>query len=52
MLPEVCTLLERKGDTHVCKCVCVCVCVCVMREILREKGVGRKRDLTIEDQYD
>ena len=52
MLPEVRTLLERKGDTHVCKCVCVCVCVCVMREILREKGVGRKRDLTIEDQYD
>ena len=48
MLPEVRTLLERKGDTHVCKCVCVCV----MRETQKEKGVGRERDLTIEDRQD
>ena len=43
MLPEVRTLLERKGHTHVCKCVCVCVCVCDERDTQRERGGEKER---------
>ena len=41
--PEVRTLLERKGHTHVCKCVCVCVCVCDERDTQRERGGEKER---------